>query len=172
MRFGTILYCPVENASAQTSAPRRLASDGLGHLVRGALGLALLLALPGNAFGQAPTQGTDPTYSSPGFGSTSSEGVGSPFGRPDPVYEERRQQALRAEKQRLLNSYTELLLKLTHELDDEISRTNPDTLTAAELKKIAEIEKLAHKVKSTMSELDRRSPPSQTPPLIVVPQHP
>lgn len=171
MPFGRILYCLVENADARTAAPRRLARDGMGFLVRGALGLALLV-VPGSVFSQAPTQGTDPTYSSPGFGSTSSEGVGSPFGRPNPVYEEKRQQALRVEKQKLLNSYTERLLKLTQELDEEISRTNPDVLTSAELKKIAEIEKLAHKVKTTMSELDRNAPPSQATPVIVVPQHP
>ena len=40
--------------------------------------------------------------------------------------------------------------KLANELDAEISTTNPDTLTPEQLRKVAEIEKLARGVKDKM----------------------
>jgi hypothetical protein len=36
-------------------------------------------------------------------------------------------------------------------LDEEVKRTNPSSLDQAQLTKVAEIEKLAHKVKEKMS---------------------
>jgi hypothetical protein len=43
------------------------------------------------------------------------------------------------------------LLKLARELEDEVSRTNPGSLTPDQLRKVAEIEKLARGVKDKMS---------------------
>ena len=68
-----------------------------------------------------------------------------------PVDEEKRLRALNAERQRSLVSDTNKLLKLAQELDGEVKGTNPDSLNMEELTKVAEIEKLAHKVKEKMS---------------------
>ena len=133
-------------------------------------GLAMLLILPGRALSQAPTHGTDPTYTTPNAGSTSSEGMTGPFGRVDPVVEARRRQAQIAEIRQSMESDAARLLKLAQELDDEVSRTNPDVLTPAQLKMVAEIQKLAHRVKAKMNEIDRGT--ATEPPLpITVPQH-
>lgn len=109
------------------------------------LGFALLLAMPGGAqFGpvQMPSQqvgGQQPGVSVSGMSDT------------DPIDEERRLRALNAERQKSLVSDTNKLLKLARDLDNEVNRTNPDSLTLAELSKVAEIEKLAHRVKEKMS---------------------
>jgi hypothetical protein len=93
-----------------------------------------------------------------------------PFGRVDPAVEAKRQQAHIAEIRKSMESDATKLLKFAQELDDEVSRTNPDTLTAAQLKMVAEIQKLAHKVKAKMSEIDSGAAADPTLP-IPVPQH-
>jgi hypothetical protein len=69
----------------------------------------------------------------------------------DPVAGERRLRALNAERQKSLVSDTNKLLKLTQELEAEISGDNPGSLNPDQLHKIAEIEKLARSVKQKMS---------------------
>lgn len=59
--------------------------------------------------------------------------------------------ALNAERQRSLVADANKLLKLAQELDAEVKSTSGDSLNSAELTKVAEIEKLAHKVKEKMS---------------------
>ena len=56
-----------------------------------------------------------------------------------------------AMRQKTMVSDTNKLLKLAHELDDEIGRTKPESLTQDQLRKIAKIEKLAHSVKENMA---------------------
>ncbi len=154
MTFGRISYRAVEQPG------------------RSGLALALLLGLPCFAFGQAPTHGSDPTYSSPSIGTTSSEGMpGGPFGAPSPAEQARMERAHRADIQRTVESDTGKLVKLAQELDDEISRTTPNALTPAQLKKVAEIEKLAHKVQAKMTEFERGGGLSQPLPIPVNPQH-
>jgi len=143
-----------------------------GKASHSALVLALLLGLPYGAFSQAPTHGTDPSYNSPGIGTTSSEGMpGGPYGAVDPVEQARRDRAHRAEIRQSVESDTDKLLKLAQELDDEISRTSPNALTPAQLKKVAEIEKLAHKVQAKMTEFQRGGGISQPLPIPINPQH-
>jgi hypothetical protein len=48
-------------------------------------------------------------------------------------------------------SDTNKLLRLVNELNSEIAHTSPDLLTPSQLRKVAEIEKLAHNVKDKMS---------------------
>ncbi len=154
MTFGRILHRPVEKTS------------------RGALGLALLLISPFCAFCQAPTHGSDPTYNSPGLGTTSSEAMpGGPYGAMSPAEQARMERAHRADIRQTVESDTEKLLKLAQELDDEISRTAPNALTPAQLKKVAEIEKLAHKVQAKMTEFERGGGISQPLPIPINPQH-
>jgi len=73
------------------------------------------------------------------------------MGDTDPVEEERRLRLLNAERQKSLVSDTNRLLKLARELDAEVNHANPGLLDQAQLTKVAEIEKLAHKVKEKMS---------------------
>jgi hypothetical protein len=58
---------------------------------------------------------------------------------------------LNAERQKALVADTNKLLKLVRDLDAEIGAANPDSLTPDQLRRIAEIEKLAHSVKEKMS---------------------
>lgn len=119
------------------------------------LGMALLAFMPGAARSQAPTQGNDPTYSSPSMGTTSNEGMAGMAGRYDPAGDQRRLMVNKAVQRQTVVNTTIQLLQSTQELDEEIRRTHPETLTLAELKKLAEIEKLAHKVKATLTEIGR-----------------
>jgi hypothetical protein len=64
---------------------------------------------------------------------------------------EMRLHSFNAVRQQTLVSDTNKLLKLAHELDDEIGRTKPESLTQDQLRKIAKIEKLAHSVKENMA---------------------
>jgi hypothetical protein len=121
---------------------------------RHALWLALVLALPGGAqnsssIPQGPFQ--QPIGQRVG-GSLEDVGDG------DPVEQEKRLRALNAERQKFMVSDTGKLLKLASELNAEISRANPDSLTPAQLRKVAEIEKLAHSVKEKMSTSVRGMP--------------
>lgn len=68
----------------------------------------------------------------------------------DHVYQERRLNQLNAAQHKSMVADTDKLLKLVTELNAEISSTNPTTLTPQQLRKIAEIEKLAHSVKDKM----------------------
>jgi hypothetical protein len=77
----------------------------------------------------------------------------SPFGDADrdPFQDERRLRALNAERQKAMVIDTERLLRLVTELNAEISAADSGTLTVAQLRKLAEIEKLARSVKEKMS---------------------
>jgi hypothetical protein len=69
----------------------------------------------------------------------------------DSIEKERQLRALNAERHKSIVSDTNKLLKLARELEDEVSRTNPGSLTPDQLRKVAEIEKLARGVKDKMS---------------------
>ncbi|HEX3894279.1 MAG TPA: hypothetical protein VHW46_17015 [Terracidiphilus sp.] len=58
---------------------------------------------------------------------------------------------MNTERQKAVVSDTDKLLKLATELNQEIGESNPATLTPVELRKVAEIEKLARNVKQKMS---------------------
>jgi hypothetical protein len=70
---------------------------------------------------------------------------------PQSIEEEKALRALNVARQKSLVADTDRLVRLVNELNAEIARTNPDSLTAAQLRKVAEIEKLAHNVKDKMS---------------------
>lgn len=69
----------------------------------------------------------------------------------DPIAAERRQRALDIERQKQMVADAGKLLKLAKELNDEIAAANTGTLTPGQLRKIAEIEKLARSVKDRMT---------------------
>lgn len=60
--------------------------------------------------------------------------------------------ALNAERQKALVSDTVKLLKLAQELNTEVASSTADSLSPDQMRKIANIEKLAHNVKQKMSE--------------------
>jgi len=113
-----------------------------GRGVHRALGLAILLALPGGAQnGQWYSPDPQPE----------SQHHGGVFAGPDFAQSNKRLKALNAERQKSLVSDTNKLLKLAHELDDEVNRDDQNSFNQSEMTKAAEIEKLAHKVKEKMS---------------------
>ncbi len=137
--------CTVRRDEARPISPIRRASRLSVRVACRALGLALLLVLPGGAqYGpmqEPPLRGTG----------TQAGGSMSGVGDTDPIEEEKRLRALNAERQRSLVSDTNKLLKLAHELNDEVNATKSDSLDPQELTQVAEIEKLAHNVKEKMS---------------------
>ncbi len=77
----------------------------------------------------------------------------NPFGgaaSADPLYEERRMNALNADRHKSMVSDTEKLLRLAKQLDAEIAANTQVGLTSKEMKEVAEIEKLARNVKEKM----------------------
>jgi hypothetical protein len=73
------------------------------------------------------------------------------FGIYDPLLAARQMRALNADRQKSLVSDTQKLLKLAQELNSEIETSNPNVLTEVQLRKIADIERLARNVKQKMS---------------------
>lgn len=83
----------------------------------------------------------------------------------DPAEDEKLLRALNADRQKSMVSDANKLLRLVNELNAEIARSNPDLLNSAQLRRVAEIEKLAHSVKDEMSTSVRPAPPFQQPPV-------
>jgi hypothetical protein len=69
----------------------------------------------------------------------------------NPIGEQRRLRMLNVERQKSMVKDADKLLKLARELDEEVNRPTNATYDQAEYSKVAEIEKLAHKVKDKMS---------------------
>jgi hypothetical protein len=59
---------------------------------------------------------------------------------------------MNADRQKSMVSDADKLVKLARQLDAEIASNPTDELTTEELRKVAEIEKLAHNVKSKMAQ--------------------
>ena len=73
------------------------------------------------------------------------------MGDVDPVIAARQIQSLNAERQKSMVSDTDKLVRLAKELNAEVEKGNPEQLTQVELRKLADIEKLARSVKQKMS---------------------
>jgi hypothetical protein len=138
----------------ESASSSRTSSRWVSRPARQALCLALLLALPGGAQNGAP----QPRGAS---AQPMGQGAGDPFADADGQYspeDERRLRALNALRQKSMVEDTNKLLKLAAELNAEVSSAHPDSLTAEQLRKLAEIEKLAHSVKDKMSTSVRPTP--------------
>ena len=126
------------------------------HAVRQMLWLALALALPAGAQ-------NGPPLPLPGGAQNGPSGMQQPTLRQhlpmspaplndaDPIQEERWLRGLNIERQKMMVSDANKLLKLASELNAEVSSSNQDSLTPAQLRNVAEIEKLARSVKEKMS---------------------
>jgi hypothetical protein len=125
---------------------------------RWVLCFGLLLALPGSGQNGPPQYGHMPR-------SLSDHSLDDDQGAPgDPNLEEKRLRLMNADRQKSLVSDTAKLLKLAHDLDSEITAVGPDSLTADQIRKLEEIEKLAHSVKEKMRLSMRASPVYLAPP--------
>jgi hypothetical protein len=77
-----------------------------------------------------------------------------PFEAPsdiDPITAARRLKALNVERQKTMVSDAGKLVQLARELNAEINQAQPSSLTPVQLRKIADIERLARSVKQKMS---------------------
>lgn len=90
------------------------------------------------------------------------------LGENNPLFQERRLRMLNAQRQKTLVADTNKLLQLASELNAELNGPHPGPLTASQLRKVAEIEKLARSVRENMS-LSVKGGPLLTSPLPVVP---
>lgn len=112
--------------------------------------MALILALPGAVPAQQGGNAQSPVTLPHGFPQQDN----SPFSSTDgsnPVESEKRLRMINSERQKSLTADTNRLLALATELQNEIAKSNTGELTPEQLRKIAEIEKLAHSVKDKMS---------------------
>jgi hypothetical protein len=87
----------------------------------------------------------------------------------DPGIAARQLRALNVERQKSMVSDTDRLLQLAKELNTEVENSNPDQLTQGELRKLADIEKLARNVKQKMSVSFVGGPESQGPEMNTAP---
>ncbi len=143
---------------------------GARFLIKGMVTMGLGTFLSAFALAQAPTQGPDPTYTSPNAGSMSRQSMSDGAERIDPVEMARRQQVQKAEIRQSIAADSTRLVHLAQELSDQIRQEHPETLTQAELKKYAEIGKLAHRLKSEMKTYGTAAPQIQPlPGLVPVP---
>ncbi len=114
-------------------------------------GLVLALSAPCHAQNPGTNSGGMPHGVSIGSPSGSSDTFTPPIGGSiDPVFQERRMRQLAMATHKSMVSDTDKLLALVTELSSEISTTNPENFTPDQLRKIAQIEKLAHSVKEKM----------------------
>jgi hypothetical protein len=85
------------------------------------------------------------------------------MGGSSPFEEAKRMRALNAERQKSLVADTDKLLLLAHQLNEGVAAGDKDALSPLELRKVAEIEKLAHNVKEKMGASVLATPVSQRP---------
>jgi hypothetical protein len=69
----------------------------------------------------------------------------------NPVEQQKRLKALNAERQKSMVADTNKLVKLAGELNAELAGAHPESLNPDQLRKVAEIEKLARNIKEKMS---------------------
>jgi hypothetical protein len=74
------------------------------------------------------------------------------FEQPDLSMEQHRRRLLNADRQKALVADADKLLKLVSKFNAEIGAANPDSMTPAQLRTLGEIQRLAHSVKTRMSD--------------------
>jgi hypothetical protein len=128
----------------------------LPRAVRQTLGLALMLALTGSV--RIPSQQTRqmsqlPKPPLPNLTSPPASAIHQSDDTDirETIEADQQLRALNDARQKSMVADAARLLKLAGELNAEVGSANPGTLTPAELRKVAEIEKLAHNVKEKMS---------------------
>jgi hypothetical protein len=146
-----------------------------------ALAAAFFFALSAttlSAQSQSGNNGSGGGGSQVGMGSGRS-GFGHPGAGPfssgdddlDPMMAERRMRALNIERQKQMVADTNKLVKLAKELNDEVGATNAGSFNPDQLRKIAEIEKLARSVRERMSAAVGESQSLLPAPTMIFPVH-
>lgn len=125
------------------------------RVLRMALWLAMALPLVGLSQNTSGSGVFNPV-SPHGFPQPGSSPLGSDDGS-NPMQSEKRLHQINTERQKMLIADANRLLALVTELRDEIAKSNTGDLTAEQLRKMVEIEKLAHTIKENMS-MPYRSP--------------
>jgi len=125
------------------------------NAARGILLAALLLSLPSGAqYSPAITQLQQIPPRQMG-------GMPDDAPQTDPIQDEKRLNALNAQRHKSLVSDTDKLLRLAQELNDEVGSPGTGAVTSSEYNKVGEIEKLAHRIKDKMGTSVRAIPESQ-----------
>ncbi len=144
------------------------------HSFRRVLLLAVLLAAPCGTSSQQQSPGMGGRFPTTPRDFPQDGNQISPFNDPNnPGEAEKRLRMINAERQKAMVADTDKLLKLARELNEEIARSNSGELSVAELRKVAEIEKLAHNVRDKMV-MSVRGPQlnmDNTPPYFPSPVH-
>lgn len=117
--------------------------------LRPALWLALLLPVCGGFSQQSPGVGQFPASNHHTYPPAGPDPLSSADGD-NSVQAERRLRSINIERQKSLVADTNRLLQLANELNAEIAKSNPGELSPVQLRKVAEIEKLAHNVRDKM----------------------
>jgi hypothetical protein len=177
MQIAAIPLNPHESEGTFRRAGNRCLTFGLCI----GLMIALLVLTDGCIAGRAQLPSSNPgsTSAGQGMGQDSSRGG---FGRSgasplssgddyDPVMMERRMRMLNAERQKQMVADTNKLFKLARELNDEVAKANESSFTLDQLRKIAEIEKLAKSVRERMAAGSGETPNLFPPPALVYPVH-
>lgn len=131
---------PTESEKLTRAHRRRL-------MLRSGLGLALALGISVAGRTGYPQF---PSNNSGKVGQHYPDSTGQ-FGDDSNSPDKKRMRMLNAERQKAIISDTEKLLKLAKELNDEVTESDSASLSDAQLRKVAEIGKLAHSVKEKMS---------------------
>jgi hypothetical protein len=121
----------------------------------GTLAFTTALAFAVAFLGAVPSRAQNPGNGNSGVGGAGTphmhmgdDPIDGPAG--DPVFQERRIRQISIATHKSMVSDTDKLLELATELSKEIGDTNPRSFTPDQLRKIAQIEKLAHNVKDKM----------------------
>lgn len=132
----------------ESTESEKLTRSRRGRLVlRAALGVTLVLGIPGVGQSGYPQF---PSNNNGKLGQHYPDSTGQ-FGDESNSPDKKRIRMLNVERQKALISDTEKLLKLARELNNEVTRSDSTSLSDAQLRKVAEIGKLAHSVKEKMS---------------------
>ena len=136
------------------------------------LAVTLLILSSGTSLAPAGQQSNSPFQQPKSPSNPFGQRPEGPFGgleEPDPVFAARQLRALNVERQKALVSDTDKLVKLARELNAEILDGKNQDLTPPQLRKIADIEKLAREVKQKMTLTISNTPPSHdvTPDIMV-----
>jgi hypothetical protein len=145
---------------------RRLYPHRLAELAMAAVLLAGPAVMIGSA--QSPQMGGQGYPQRGQWGQVPTQQTGNyPGQNGDPAMEEKRLNALNTERQKNMIADTNKLVKLAAELNAEVNGKNLGQLTPDQLRKVAEIEKLAHGIREKMSTSVKPAPSMMdSPPLV------
>lgn len=150
-----------------TSASQKASGRTSSRLLYGlAIGLVVVLACGAQSLAQ--TRGGGVPYQ-PGWSQDPLQ-PNYPVDSASQIMEQKRLNALNKERQKQLVTDTDRLVQLSAELNAEINNAHQSELTPEQLRKVAEIEKLAHNIREKMTmPLQGITSPTTQPATVVFP---